>query len=129
MGIASSTLAILTNMIFKDLSENQERDLVIFGSKELPKGFSDDGLKAHNDEVIKRTIKKYNQTRKNKVKEWENQLGERVEAVAQYVTGKMTRTESLESYFGKNYLSYLRGKKIRAILIDRIHKIYRLVEG
>lgn len=113
-------------MIFTD---NQKRDLAVWASKELPSGFSNDGLRAHNDEVIKKTIKKYNQSRRNKIKEWENQLGERVDAVAQYIKGKMTRTESIEHYFGNAYLSYLRGKKIRAILVDRIHKIYRLVES
>lgn len=86
-----------------------------FWSKTAEPGFS----VAKNRWIINNTIKKYEKNRSRKMAEFTDALRERTDAVATYLCGinGAQRSRSIESYFGKAYLAYLRGQDIQNILI------------
>jgi len=67
-----------------------------------------------NKQVVDKTIAKYEAMRRARQKEFGEQLGERTDAIASYLAGGQGahRGRSLERYFGRRYLAYLRGEDI-----------------
>lgn len=68
----------------------------------------------HNKEVIEKTIKDNEKLRRSRLRDSEDKVKERSNALAIYLRslsqgGKST---SLEKFFGKKYLAYLRGKEV-----------------
>jgi hypothetical protein len=74
----------------------------------------------HNRDVIKRTIEWTEKMAAKKDKEYQDSLRERTSAFAQYANDfEKGRTDTkIEKYFGKEYLTYLRGQQI----LDKIKK-------
>ena len=91
------------------VSKNQKRDHELYFVEDGDEGFSPERNKA----IIDETIKKYEAKRKAQMKDFQDKLGERSEAVAMYLKhvagGKST---PVEKYFGRRNLAYLRGEKI-----------------
>ena len=79
-------------------------------------GFSEE----HNRQVIQRTIDWTDAMEARKEREYQDQLGERTSAAAKYMTdvNRGGVNTDIEKYFGKQYLTYLRGQQI----MDRIKK-------
>ena len=69
---------------------------------------------SENQRVIDEVIKENELNRKRKEKEFKDKSGERISAVASYVKqlAKTGENTSVEGYFGKRYLAYLRGEEI-----------------
>jgi len=104
-------------MIKKDknpkIAEEQKRDHALYFVADGEPGFSE----AHNRAVIAGTIKKYEAKRKLKMKEYRDQIAERSDAVATYLTSRIAEGNTpIEKYFGKKMMSHLRGEKILQIL-------------
>jgi len=74
-----------------------------------PVGFSPEW----NKHVIDTTIKEYEDNRKRRAKEFNDQIRERAEAVASYLE-YLDRgyVSSVEKYFGKKVLAHLRGEDV-----------------
>ena len=74
----------------------------------------------HNRQVIQRTIDWTDAMEARKEREYQDQLGERTSAAAKYMTdvNRGGVNTDIEKYFGKQYLTYLRGQQI----MDRIKK-------
>ena len=70
---------------------------------------------ARNKSIIEKTIEDYEEMRRKKAQEKVEKYGERADAVISYLksidSGK--NVGSMEKYFGKRYLAYLRGQAIR----------------
>lgn len=74
-------------------------------------------------EVVNRSIEKYEKKRKAQEKAWVDKFAERADAVASYLIHlNNAKTTSLETYFGRRFLAYLRGQQI-------VQKIKRLKDG
>ena len=67
-----------------------------------------------NKQVIAKTIKEYEKQRAKKRKEFRDKLKYRTDAAATYLTGRrgLSRSLSVEKYFGKQELARLRGEEI-----------------
>ena len=76
---------------------------------------------ARNRKIIEDSIKKYDKERDRKMKVFTDKLGERVEAVSTYLTGTggVSKSRTVERYFGKTYLAHLRGEDLRNQLIKQ----------
>lgn len=71
----------------------------------------DDGFSPErNRAVIEYTIRKAEEMVIKKRKEYRDQLAERVDAVATYLTSDKMATSPITHYFSKKYLAYLRGE-------------------
>jgi len=81
----------------------------------------------HNRRVINRTIKNYERMQKKRRKEFSDQVGERSEAIASYLTSPKGAAygKSVDRYFGKRILSHLRGER----LVDRLRERVKLGPG
>ena len=68
----------------------------------------------HNKQVIEATIKATDKMARQRMKEAMEKVGERVSAVKTYVQGlsEGRRSTDREKFFGKEYLTYLRGQEI-----------------
>lgn len=67
----------------------------------------------HNQRVIDRTIKKSEEYRRKREKEFDDNLRERSSALAQYLKSLQSgKSTSVEEYFGKSYLTHLKGQNI-----------------
>ena len=68
----------------------------------------------HNKAVIEATIKATDKMARQKMKEGMEKVGERISAVKTYVQGlsEGRRSTDREKFFGKEYLTYLRGQEI-----------------
>lgn len=99
-----------------NLTTNQKRDYEKFFIERGEAGFSP----KRNEEVIKRSIKKAEKMRAEKRKKHYDALGERVEAVTDYLMhigrGKST---PIDKYFSKNMLAYLQGQRIVQTLVPQ----------
>jgi len=109
----------------KEPTENQKRDHALFYVEGGDEGFSPERNKA----VIASSIKKYNDHKKKQVKKYHEALDERVHAVATYLKSRFTESTNpniFEKYFGRQYLAYLRGQKIKKILQKKFigRKVY-----
>ena len=109
----------------KQLTENQKRDHALFYVKDGDEGFSPERNKA----VIANSIKKYNAYKIKQEKTYFNALDERIHAVACFLRSKFVDSANpnvIERYFGKQYLAYLRGQKIKKVLQEKFmgRKVY-----
>jgi hypothetical protein len=68
----------------------------------------------HNKRVVEETIKKNEVIRARRERESNSKVGERAQALASYVkhVAKTKQNVTVEDYFGKQYLAYLRGQQI-----------------
>ena len=85
-----------------------------------------------NKKIVEATIRKNDALRKKKIKEFDEQLGERVEAVAHYLKA-LDRGDTgspAEKYFGRKELAHLQGQKIMREVAGwyKNQPIYKLVE-
>jgi hypothetical protein len=86
----------------------QKEDYKFFKEKGDP-GFSPE----RNKYVIEKTIAKYEANRKRKMQQFQDNLGERTEAVAMYFKHlTQGKTTPVEKYFGRRNLAYLQGQNI-----------------
>jgi hypothetical protein len=67
-----------------------------------------------NKQVIEDSIKKADELKEKRKREYDELIGERVDAAATYLTSKKGAEsgKSIEKYFGRQTLSYLRGEGI-----------------
>lgn len=74
----------------------------------------------HNRKVIQKTIEWTDKMAAKKVRDYQDSLHERTSAFAQYVDSfnKGNTNTNIEKYFGKQYLTYLRGQQV----IEQIKK-------
>lgn len=81
-----------------------------------PKDFSP----ARNKQIIEATITAYEKQREKKGKEHDDAYGERSDAVVSYLKSldQGKTNQSVESYFGRQYLAHLRGEAIRQKLMQ-----------
>jgi hypothetical protein len=97
-----------TDIRYKKKS-NQERDYEKFYVKDPDKDFSPE----RNKHIVEKTIKKAEEMRRKRKKEYAEQVGERVEAATSYALYLDSGgAKPAEKYFGKQMLAYLRGQKI-----------------
>lgn len=91
--------------------------------KDPEKGFSAD----RNNKIIDEVIEESERIWQAKRREHNAQLAERTDAVATYLTSiaQGGKTTSIEKYFGKKHLAYLRGQEI----ISKIQKSLSVVKG
>ncbi len=95
--------------IAKDIKEEQKRDYAIYFVEDGEEGFNPE----YNKMVIERTIKKAQENRKKKRKEYIEALRERSDAVATYLKSRAADSNRpVEAYFSKRELAYLRGERI-----------------
>lgn len=89
--------------------DNQKRDhMKYFVDK--PTGFDP----KHNEDVVNKTIEKYEKERVFRTKTYRGQLEERADAAYDYLKHLETgnKSTSAEKYFGKKELARLQGRKI-----------------
>ena len=99
--------------ISKDIVEEQKRDRALYFVEEGEPGFNP----AHNKWVIEHTMKKYAQNKKKKAKLYNEAVRERADAVATYLKSHTAEGSTpVEKYFGRKWMSYLRGEKIVEVL-------------
>ena len=80
----------------------------------------------HNRRVVDEALKKARLYRDNSLKAFREKTKERVVATAKYIDALQgDKVKSAESYFGKKYLTHLRGREIR----DRIMNAKKEVQG
>lgn len=81
-------------------------------------GFSPERNKA----IVDKTIAKYEAMRALRRKLFNDQLAERTDAIASYLAGGegAHKGRSLERYFGRRYLAYLRGEEIVDEIRNRV---------
>ena len=95
------------------LTKNEERDKKVFLVDGGDPGFNP----ARNKAIIEDTIKKYELMRERKRRDYNDKLGERVDAVATYLKSMAADSNKpVEKYFSKRELAHLRGKKIIQVL-------------
>ena len=100
-----------------EVQELQKRDIALFFKEDGDEGFNPKRNKA----IISQTIRKNEENRKRILREEEDNIRERADAVATYLKSKVAEGSSpVEKYFGKRYLAYLRGMKITNILKSRL---------
>ena len=86
----------------------------------------DDGFSPERNKfIIEKSIKDYEAMRAKKMKAHDDAYAERADAIATYLNGLAMggRSSSIEKYFGKRTLAYLRGDEIRQKLMANM-KIY-----
>ena len=111
----------------KKVTENQKRDHALFFVEKGDPGFSP----AYNKFVIEESIKKYEANRKRKMKEFVDDVGERSDAVASFLVSKHAQysvNPSLEKYFGRSYLAYLRGEEIADTIRTKMNMVRKMNE-
>jgi hypothetical protein len=97
----------------KIISEEQKRDNALYFVEDGEPGFNPD----YNKFVIENTIKKHNLVMKRRQKAYEEAIRERSDAVATYLKSRVSEGSTpVEKYFGKKWMSYLRGEKIMNVL-------------
>jgi membrane protein involved in colicin uptake len=95
--------------ISKDIKEEQKRDEALYFVEDGEAGFNPE----YNKMVIERTIKKAQENRKKKHKEYVESLRERSDAVATYLKSRKAESNRpVEEYFTKRELAHLRGEHI-----------------
>ena len=112
--------------ILKDIKEEQQRDQALYFVEDGEEGFNPD----HNKFVIAETIRKTQENRKKKHKEYIEAIRERSDAVATYLKSRYAEGNTpVEKYFGKKELAHLQGQKIMTriqnkSLLGRKTKVY-----
>lgn len=103
--------------------EDLEANKSLYVAKPDP-GFSPDRNKA----IIEGTIKKYEETRARKQREYKEQVAERSDAVVTYLKSNKVGTP-IEKYFNRRELAHLRGQKIVQKLVNiNGQDVFRLEE-
>lgn len=111
------------DIVFKE-ETNEQKDYKKYFKEKGDPGFSPE----RNKDIVESTIKKYEAKKKLESKIFNDSLGERVEAAASYAQYLDSGgAQTVESYFGKKYLSYLHAQdfanKVKGrILTERILK-------
>lgn len=77
-----------------------------------------------NNMIIEEIMAKHEATRKRKMKEFEEQLDERVDAVSTYLRHVSEKGTPVERFFGPRYLAELRGEKIVQTIVREKGKFY-----
>jgi hypothetical protein len=107
-------------------TKNQIRDHKKFFKDRPDDGFSPE----RNKSVVDGTIRKYEQMRAKRKKQFDEQVRERSDAVAQYlkhlVNGKST---TVEKYFGRRELARLRGQRILQELRGNMMRLSEIDKG
>jgi hypothetical protein len=97
----------------------KQRDQAVHFVEAGDPGFSPE----RNKQVVERSILKYEAMRKAKNRQYEEQIGERAEAVAMYLKSNMANNGSpIEAYISERELARLRGQK-------RLEKMRTLANG
>lgn len=97
----------------KKIQDEQKRDVALYFVEDGEVGFNP----AHNKWVIEHTIQKAKLNKKKRANQYNEQLRERADAVATYVKSRAAEGSTpVEKYFGKRWMSYLRGEKIIQVL-------------
>lgn len=73
-----------------------------------------------NKFIVEETIRKTNENIKRINAEWQDSMKERNYAVASYLTHLNNKGTSVEKYFSKQYLAYLRGDDVRTMLQTKL---------
>src|SRR5258708_4649804 len=91
-------------------------DYLRFYKKEPDKDFSP----KRNEAIVEGTIKKYEETRRKKSLQHDDNYFERSDAVVTYLKSldRGTSESNLEKYFGRKMMAYLRGQQIRDQLMS-----------
>lgn len=99
-------MSIVQKQLADKVVNVSEEDLVRFEP-------SPDFNEAHNRSVIEKTIKDTEANYLRRKKHWEDELGERTEAVGAYIRHLVHKNDStpVEQYLGKQYLAQLRGEQ------------------
>ncbi len=101
----------------KDIQDEQKRDAALYYVEGGEDGFDP----KRNQEVIERTIQKYEKMRREKKKKYEENIRERSDAVATYIRSRVAEGSTpVEKYFGKKWMAYLRGQKILNIVKTKV---------
>lgn len=93
------------------MNQKQKRDYQLYYIEGGDPGFSPE----RNNEVVERTIKKYEKLRKKKQAKFQESVNERADALATYITSLKNGTP-MERYFGKREMARLRGERVMKIL-------------
>lgn len=105
------------------MTEEEKRDYAKYYVPDGENGFSPQ----RNQAVIDNTIKKNDEYRKKRAQLYNEQIRERSNAIVSYLFSRKGAQggNSVERYFGKKELSYLRGQRIieeMALLQDQWYK-------
>lgn len=104
--------------------EEQKRDHAIYFVEEGEPGFSPE----RNKQIIENTIKKTDAIRAKKMRQYRENVQERADAVATYLKSRVAEGNTpIEKYFGKKWMSHLRGQKILQILKSKYQPKHKRV--
>jgi hypothetical protein len=78
----------------------------------------------HNKRVIAEVMRKHEETRQRKIKEFNEELAERADAAEMYLLHVSNKGTPIEKYFGRRELAHLQGKKIIQKLVEIKGKQY-----
>lgn len=106
------------------LKEQKQRDHALYYIEEPDSSFSPERNKAMVAESIRRT----NENRRKKTKEFNDKVGERVDAVVTYLRSRVAEGSTpIERYFGKRQLAHLRGQQILRTIRTKINGKMRTI--
>lgn len=108
-----------------NIKEQQSRDEAVYFDSSLDPEY----VKRHNDDVIARTIKATNMLRRQKQKDYIEQIAERSDAVATYLKSRMAEGNTpVEKYFGREMMAHLTGRKIMNKIQSKL-QLHQKVSG
>lgn len=107
------------------LKEQKQRDHQLYYLEKPDPDFSPE----HNAWVMKESIRKTNENRRLRTKQFNDNVGERVDAVVTYLRSRAAEGNTpIERYFGKKQLAHLRGqqilKTIKTKIAGKVRTIY-----
>lgn len=114
-GLQPFSMKLVDHKQSKKIQEEQKRDVALYFVEDGEAGFNP----AWNKAVIERTIKKSEALRRKKAKQYIENVRERADAVATYLKSRAAEGSTpIEKYFGRQYFSYLAGRKIRSNVME-----------
>lgn len=106
------------------LEEQKKRDHALYYIEEPDSSFSPE----HNAWVMKESIRRTNENRRLRTKEYNEKVGERVDAVVTYLRSRAAEGNTpIEQYFGKKQLAHLRGQQIIKTIRTKINGKMRTI--
>jgi uncharacterized membrane protein len=106
-------------MSILDITDNEKRDKQLYMVDKPSSDFSP----RRNKHIVEKTIKEYEERRKQNFRSYFEQVAERVDAAMSFVRHlERSGYNDAEKYFGKKELARLRGQKI-------LKKIHRGLKG
>jgi hypothetical protein len=109
----------------KKITKEEEEDYKKYFIEKGDPGFSP----ARNKFVVEKTIAKMDKMRQEKHKQWVEGFRERADAVETYLSSRIAQGNTpIEKYFGKRWMSYLRGQKIMKIIKTKKNEITGKIE-